>query len=577
MTEDHLEGFETPVFIQHDTLHLLARDARTIVAHWEVTDRKKWLAAQHFRCDWVHLPKVLRLYDVTLVMFNGHNANRTIEIELTPEADNWYISGLQPNTDYVADWGVRTVDRQFIPFMRSNAVRTTRDATIDNVDVKATAELAAPFASERMKKVENDRWEHVLAETAGRRNTFMLAWEYPPKCVGGLSRAVADLAEALAAGGEVVHVVTVACEGAPSFESMNGVYVHRVPVLCSGDTAFYHWQFEMNMAMVDHLVDWKENGGRIDLLHAHDWMVYSAAREIKHSYGLPLVATIHATEWGRQQGRLNGELQHAIHRLEWELTYEAGRVFVCSGYMKDEVIRLFQLPENKIDIVPNGIRLSEASEAEVGELAELRSHWFQPEDRIILFVGRLVYEKGVQVLLEAMPYILAQVPGAKLVAAGAGPMRETLERRASELGLGDRVSFWGFVDDAVKKSLYALADVCVFPSLYEPFGIVALEAMAARKPLVVSDAGGLAEIISHGVDGFKALPGHVESLAWHVAELLQNGAGERMAARAYEKLRSEYDPDSIALNVRDIYTRMICRTEAVQEAAQEQWLLAAER
>lgn len=421
-----------------------------------------------------------------------------------------------------------------------------------------------------------------LPDVRDRPNTFMLAWEYPPKYVGGLSRAVADLAEALAARGETVHVVTASFEGAPAFELRNGVYVHRLPVLCSGDTDFYHWTFEMNLAMVDYLVSWKENGGRIDLLHAHDWMVLHAARELKHSYGLPLVATIHATEWGRQQGKLHGELQHRIHGLEWKLAYEANRVFVCSRHMKEEVVRLFQLPDDKVDIIPNGIRVPGRSGADgrperqdrteqygvgAGVLAsEARDGWFDSGDRIILFVGRLVYEKGVQVLLEAMPSVLARVPGARLVIAGAGPMRGMLERRAAESGAGHRISFWGFIDDETKSRLYEAADLCVFPSLYEPFGIVALEAMASRKPLVVSDTGGLADLVEHGSDGYKALPGHVESLAWHVTEMLSDpAAAAEMSARAYEKVLAEYDPAAIAEKVQASYDRLTGRTRLAPE------------
>jgi len=419
-----------------------------------------------------------------------------------------------------------------------------------------------------------EMWKAVLQDTRHKRNTFMLAWEYPPKHVGGLSRAVADLAEALAARGEAVHVVTTSFEGAAPFERRNGVYVHRLPVLCSGDTDFYHWTFEMNLAMTDHLVAWKENGGRIDLVHAHDWMVFHAAREMKTSFGLPLVATIHATEWGRQQGKLHSALSGSIHELEWRLTYEAARVFVCSRYMKEEVVRLFQLPGDKVDIVPNGIRTAgrttgRSEEQPPGErelleeeyercATDAKRSWFQPGDRVVLFIGRLVYEKGVQVLLEAMPAVLAQVPGAKLVVAGAGPMRQKLEQRAAEMGLGDRVAFWGFIDDGTKAELYAAADLCVFPSLYEPFGIVALEAMASRTPLVVSDVGGLAEIVEHGTTGFKALPGHTESLAWHVTEQLLNGeAGRRMAERAYEQVRACYSPSAIAGEVQKLYDGIV--------------------
>ncbi|MCD1259391.1 DUF1957 domain-containing protein [Paenibacillus athensensis] len=397
---------------------------------------------------------------------------------------------------------------------------------------------------------ERSQWEALLAETQHRPNIFMLAWEYPPKHVGGLSRAVHELSEALAAKGEIVHVITTSHFGAPYFEKMNGVYVHRLPIDCSGDTHFYNWTFEMNLAMIDHLVRWKEAGGRIDLLHAHDWMVMHTAREIKLSYGIPLVATIHATEWGRNQGKLYNELQRKIHHLEWRLTYEADRVFVCSQYMKDQVQHIFSLPHDKVLVYPNGIHVPQAPAA-----AGPRPEFLRDNDRVIFYIGRLVFEKGVQVLIEAMPRILAEVPDARLVIAGSGPMEHELRERAAHLG--DRVWFTGFVDDAYRARLYAAAEVCVIPSLYEPFGIVALEAMAWRKPLVLSDTGGLAEIIRHGVDGYKALPGHVDSLAWHVSEMLLNReACAAMAETAYQTLLMHYQWNRIATNMQDEYHKL---------------------
>ncbi|MEF3306130.1 1,4-alpha-glucan branching protein domain-containing protein [Paenibacillus sp. GYB003] len=439
--------------------------------------------------------------------------------------------------------GMIEAGRIDVPVLESLEHRHNCFPDIDFADY-VPALAAAPWPDPRAENVRD------------KPNVFMLAWEYPPKYVGGLSRAVADLAEALAARGETaVHVVTTAVEGAPDYEIRGGVHVHRLPVLCSGDTEFYHWTFEMNLAMVDFVVGWKERGGRVDLLHAHDWMVFHAARELKHSYGLPLVATIHATESGRRQGKLDGELSSRIHGLEWKLTYEAARVFVCSKPMKDEVVRLFGLPEAKVDVVPNGIRIPAEEEPLMDDGAEARGG---SNDRVVLFVGRLVYEKGVQVLLAAMPSVLARVPEARLVVVGAGPMRETLERQAAELGIGHRVSFPGFVDDGTKARLYRTADVCAFPSLYEPFGIVALEAMASRTPLVVSDTGGLAELVEHGHDGYKALPGHAESLAWHITEqLLDPARGREMADRAYGKLLADYAPAAIAERVRDIYDTLL--------------------
>ncbi|WP_426451227.1 1,4-alpha-glucan branching protein domain-containing protein [Paenibacillus sp. S-38] len=397
------------------------------------------------------------------------------------------------------------------------------------------------------------QWQELLADTARRPNIFMLAWEYPPKSVGGLSRAVCDLSEALAAQGEVVHVITSSHYGAPYFERNNGVYIHRVPVQHSYDTDYYHWTFEMNLAMTDYLVNWKEHGGRIDLLHAHDWMVYLTAREIKMSYGLPMVATVHATEWGRHHGRLGSPLSEAIHRLEGGLTYDADRVIVCSPYMKREVQGLFHLPDDKLYVFPNGIRLDKvAPEASKNNAADAKKRLGAEGRRVLFFLGRLVFEKGVQTLIHAMPAILSAAPDAVLFIGGAGPMEDQL--RALAAPLGEKVCFLGFVDDETKELLYRAADVCVIPSHYEPFGIVALEAMKHRCPIVLSDTGGLADMVEHGVDGYRALPGHVDSLAWHVSDLLlQPELGARMADKAYAKLEAAYTWDRIADDTALVY------------------------
>ncbi|GAA3402571.1 DUF4912 domain-containing protein [Paenibacillus hodogayensis] len=131
MPQSMLEGYETPGAFGKDMLRLLVRDAHAVYAYWEISNRKKWLASQHFGCDYGQLSKVLRLYDITYIRFDGRNANRTTDIELTPEADNWYITGLNGDAAYAVDFGVYSWERQFIPFIRSNVVQTPRAGSTD--------------------------------------------------------------------------------------------------------------------------------------------------------------------------------------------------------------------------------------------------------------------------------------------------------------------------------------------------------------------------------------------------------------------------------------------------------------
>ncbi len=392
----------------------------------------------------------------------------------------------------------------------------------------------------------------ILETTNLHPNIFMLTWEYPPKSVGGLSVAVRDLSEALAKQGKIVHVLTSSDPGLPNFEIVNGVHVHRLPIMYSYYTDFYHWQFEMNLAMIDHLIAWKQAGGRIDLIHAHDWMVYTAAREIKMSFNVPMVATIHATEWGRNQGVLYSDLQKRIHKLELQLTNEADKVFVCSDYMKNEVQHVFGLNPGKVEIIHNGVPLPVEF---VHDLTLTRKAFTPYGEKMIFYVGRLVFEKGVQSLIDAMPAIINQIPNAKLIIAGTGSMESELKSRASYLG--NHVKFLGYIDDQKKNELFQIADVCVIPSFYEPFGIVALETMRYRRPLVISDTGGMKELIEHGIEGYKALPGNPESLTYHIVDLINDQQkGQKMAERAYQKLERHYGWAKIATHLTEEYRKL---------------------
>jgi hypothetical protein len=119
---------ELPDRYEKDLLHLMVRDAHTLYVYWEISNRKRWLAAQHFGCDWHVLPKVLRVYDVTSVYFNGSNSNGYFDIETKPESNNWYIHGVKAGATYMVDFGTYSIHRQFIPLLRSNFMATPRDS-----------------------------------------------------------------------------------------------------------------------------------------------------------------------------------------------------------------------------------------------------------------------------------------------------------------------------------------------------------------------------------------------------------------------------------------------------------------
>ncbi|MFC4809894.1 1,4-alpha-glucan branching protein domain-containing protein [Paenibacillus sp. GCM10023250] len=400
-----------------------------------------------------------------------------------------------------------------------------------------------------------DLGDRVQAPAGRALRVLMLAWEYPPFVVGGLSRHVHDLSRKLAEEGTEVHVVTCRVDGRPAYERDGGVHVHRLRTYQHDGQPFMDWIFQLNLAMADYAAALIGEGAAFDLVHAHDWLVHQAAKTLKHRFGLPLVATIHATEHGRNQG-IRTWLQRTIHHREWELCYEAWRVIVCSQAMERELRELFAVPADKLDVIPNGVEpaLSQAADDGAADRAALAL----PHEKIVFFVGRLVREKGVHVLLESAPEVLAACPEAKFVIAGKGPMLVELRARAAELGIGDKVHFAGFIDDAARSRLLRAAYAAAFPSLYEPFGIVALEAMAARVPVVVSGTGGLAEIVADGEDGYTALPGDAHSLASRLILLLRDErSAAAMAERALRKTASVYGWGGIAERTASVYRRVL--------------------
>lgn len=381
----------------------------------------------------------------------------------------------------------------------------------------------------------------------------MLSWEYPPRIIGGISRHVYDISNALSASGIKVDVITWEHEEAPTCEQNGNLTVHRVPVE-SGD------DFVQQIHALNHATEKKASELLTDgmpnepiVVHAHDWLSGFAGKAIKYRYHIPLVATIHATEHGRNQG-IHTDLQRYIHGVEWELCYEAWRVICCSNFMKDEISKVLEVPYDKLDVIPNGV---DASKFNIEFDREAFRSWVAaPNERIIFFVGRMVSEKGVQVLIQSIPEILPAYNDVRFVIVGGGN-HSHLEELAGKLGVGDKIFFTGYVDDDTLYKLYKVADIAIYPSLYEPFGIVALEAMAAGVPVVVSDVGGFREVVDHGVTGLTTWVDNPDSLAWAILYLLKNPYSARMMAKnAYRKASEQYNWANIARQTASVYDRV---------------------
>jgi glycogen(starch) synthase len=390
------------------------------------------------------------------------------------------------------------------------------------------------------------------------KRVLLLSWEYPPVIEGGLARHVRKLAEALVRQGVSVDVLTRGVGEAPSADQpggqeLAGVAVHRVrePSWPRDLHRFVAWVEQMNGDMLAAGEALAEDN-RYDLIHGHDWLVAQASAALAERIGAPYVTTIHATEHGRHQGWVHDPPQSHIHSVERWMTRRADAVIVCSYYMRGHVADIFDIDERRIAVIPNGIDPSELQPA--GDLRAMRLEFAEPHEKLVLFVGRLVYEKGFQLALEALPGVIDQVENVRFLVAGSGTHEDELKAQAQRLGLSEYGSFLGWIGDDVLHSLYRIADLCVVPSIYEPFGLVALEAMASGCPCIVADTGGLREVVPVGERvGLRFNGGDAVHLGVMIERLLvDEQLRERLVTEASEHVL-RFDWDDIAHRTRGIY------------------------
>jgi glycogen(starch) synthase len=386
---------------------------------------------------------------------------------------------------------------------------------------------------------------------------LILSWEYPPLIEGGLARHVRKLTENLARSGTEVHVLTRGGEESPTDELGERVTIHRIrePKRPTDLGEFVTWVERMNADMLAAGVELGDRY-RFDVVHGHDWLVAMAGDHLARRFGAPLVITIHATEHGRHQGWVDKHPQSHIHGVERWITNRADRVIACSYYMREQVVDIFGVEEKRVVVIPNGIDPEDLHPQDESELERLRAEFAAPDERLVLLIGRLVYEKGFQLALEAMPRLVREVPGTRFLVAGSGTHEAELRRQATELGLDDHGTFLGWIGDDVLHSLYRIADVCVVPSIYEPFGLVALEAMASGCPCIVADTGGLREVVPHEEAGLRFRPRDPEALGEMVERVLTDSElRARLIAEATEHVL-RFDWGDVARSTSEIYNEL---------------------
>ncbi len=387
---------------------------------------------------------------------------------------------------------------------------------------------------------------------------LLISWEYPPVIEGGLGRHVRKLSEHLVREGVEVHVLTRGGGRLPAEEDRHGVTVHRVrePPFPKDVRAFVRWVDAMNGDMLELGAELCTRLG-FDVIHSHDWLVAGAAELVARRFGLPWLTTVHATEYGRHQGWVQKHPQSHIHAAERSMVRSADRVVTCSRYMRSHVASVFGVAPSRITVIQNGVDPNDL-EPRLEDLDGLRARFARPDDRLVLLVGRLVYEKGFHLALDALAPVIRRLGKLRFVVAGTGTAEAELKSQARRLGLTPYGSFLGWVGDDMLHALYRVADLCIVPSIYEPFGLVALEAMASGCLCVVADTGGLREVVPGDGEVGHRFPSRdadaLETLLERV--LIDDAARAGVVAEAREHVL-QFDWSEVARRTAVVYGELV--------------------
>lgn len=347
----------------------------------------------------------------------------------------------------------------------------------------------------------------------------ILSWESVHSIyVGGVAVHVSELAKSLQLKGHDVHVFTRMGQFQSLVENVDGVFYHRCMFELTPN--FIEEINNMCRSIVSAVFETEDFGGSFDVIHAHDWLTANALNWIKQGRNRKTVLTMHSTEYGRCGNNFGGGNSESISRIEWEGIYHANKVIAVSNTLKNELNWLYSLTNGKVDVIYNGVNC-EAFNGWIDHLAVRKMYEIGPHDPIILFTGRMVYQKGPDILAETIPRILRHYQNAKFVFAGDGGMRAHIEGLVRQMGIFESTRFLGHLSGWRLTDLFKTADCICVPSRNEPFGIVILEAWSAGKPVVASVNGGPSEFVWHEINGYKVFA-NPDSIEWGLGNLLND-------------------------------------------------------
>jgi glycosyltransferase involved in cell wall biosynthesis len=368
--------------------------------------------------------------------------------------------------------------------------------------------------------------------------------------VGGAGVHVSELARALAVLGHEVHLFTRRAVSQDNYQHVDGIFLHRCDFEADSDFAREAWN--MCRSFEHRYLTMRASVGEFDIVHAHDWLTAEVLSMVRHQSSARLILTMHSTEYGRCGNAIHSGRSEVVRHREWQGIFVAERVVCVSGALRDEIVWHYSAPRDKCRVIYNGIRPESFDFAcNPGEIKS--SMGIHPMAPVVLFAGRVVYQKGVDILIDAIPYVLKHVPTAMFVIAGDGEMRWDLEHATKIRGLDHNIRWLGKVPREPLRVFVKSCDAVCVPSRNEPFGIVILEAWSAAKPVVATVIGGPGEFVAHDRTGFSIYP-NSDSVAWGIGHIFANFDHARwMGKNGRREVEKRFTWDVIARQTVEMY------------------------
>ena len=390
---------------------------------------------------------------------------------------------------------------------------------------------------------------------------LMFGWEFPPLSSGGLGTACYGLTKSLSRKGiEVTFVLPYSGGFDVDFLKLipaGNIKIKKIAALLRPYMTSQEYKKSLGgkpmpgiygSTLFDEVHRYTLAAEKIaedeefDVIHCHDWMTFGAGITAKRKKKKPLVLHVHSTEFDRTG---NHPTNHHVYNLERQGMHKADKIIAVSNFTKNKIMEHYGIPQQKICVVHNAVDFSQHYHDERFEIKKT--------DRIVLFLGRLTLQKGPDYFVYAAKKVLEHEKNVKFMIAGSGDMEPFVIEKAAELGIADKVLFAGFLNPDDVERAYKMADVYVMPSVSEPFGITALEAMKFKTPSIVSKQSGVSEVIRHSI---KVDFWDIDEISNKIISLLRyNSLNETIRENAYSEVK-KFSWDVPAEKCIDIYNEL---------------------